>query len=594
MDDLGFVPATPQTQNPSDDVGFTPNDDGVGFVASQEPHSDQYSSIGQQAIAGLEGAAQGVAGPLAPYIETKLGVKPEDIAGREKENPWTHHAGEIAGLIGGYMSGAGELGLIAKGAEGAANLAKLGKFGSAALKGALEMAALQGSSEASHYITGYDPEQTVSSALANMGYAGIMGAATGGIFGLGEITTSAGLKALEDSKLLNRAEEWLQGFGAKAGEKSIYDPIMKKRIIKSGGLPEGASSTVKAGYKAAEQLPDAVPNKVINTAIDKTAEYIGGGLGFKVGGLPGAMVGKDLTQQYIDPILNKILKKPLTTFSKKYVVPPVLKALTSGRIQALPAAIQMGIKSGKGAKLINTAFDSVFVPGLSTTFKAGVDPQIKARINQNIEDEVMDQQYQQPNQGYAEGGEVQGPNHFADTFQSEAMLLQAAKARVYNHLKQLKPKKKPGLAFDHNEPTKAQEKTYDKALDLAANPLHIFHHLKQGNLTSEHVIHMNQMWPELSNQLRKEAVNRITEMEQGGKKPPYKIRQGLAVLLGTALDTAMTPQGILAAQSAFQNNRPQSQGQQPLKGEKSKLGSKSNQLYKTPNEAGEADQAVRK
>ncbi len=588
FDPDAFIKSNGQSAGQSES-GFDPD----AFLAQGQ--DEHYGTPGQQAIAGIEGAAQGVAGPFATLAETKvLGVPAEDIAGREHANPWTHRGGEAVGLIGGLVSGAGELAGIARGAEVVANAAKLGKFGSMALKGGLEMAALHGSEEANHYLTGYDPSQTVSSALANMGYAGIMGAVTGGLFSLGEITSSAGLKALEDSKLMNRASEFLQGAGAKAAETGIHDTAANEI------LHEEASPIFKSGYKFAEKLPNAIPDFLINKVVDNTADFVGGGVGGALGstfGMPGAasgaVLGAKLTHAYIDPIINKILKKPLTSFSKKYVMPPVIKALTNENIQALPAAIQMGLKSAKGAKMINSAFDSVFIPGLSGAFSATVDPQIKARINQNIEDEVMDQQAKQPDSpSFAQGGEVQKPSTFADTFQAEAALLQSAKARVYNHLKTLRPSKKPGLIYDKNEPTKAQEKTYDKALDLAANPLHIFHHIKQGNLTSEHLIHMNQMWPELTHHLRAEASRRIMESAESGKKPPYKIRQNLALLMGTALDTAMTPQGILAAQTAFQGTQ---QNQQPQKGTKSSPAlQKASQIYKTPNEAGEADQAVRK
>lgn len=250
---------------------------------------------------------------------------------------------------------------------------------------------------------------------------------------------------------------------------------------------------------------------------------------------------------------------------------------------------------------MDKALDSVFIPGMSSVFNAAVDPQAKERVKQNIEDGVLDQQMQQPDSApqFAKGGAVTQPNedHFALAFPAENAMMQSAKARVYNHLKMLKPQQKQGLAFDHKAPTKEQERIYDQALDIATNPLQVINHLKNGSLSSSHILQMNQMWPELNDQLRKKVTERITNMQLEGKKPPYKIRQGLAILLGTALDSAMTPQGIMAAQAAFQSqSTPQSS--QNSTGGKNKRGSaslsKAPQEYKTPNQAGEADQAVRK
>lgn len=553
--------------------------------------SDKYKTGGQQAIAGLEGVAQGVAGPLATLAETKLlGVKPEDIAGREHANPWTHRGGEAVGLVGSSLLGVGELSAIAKGAEAAANVAKLGKFGSTVLKGALEAAALQGSDEASHALIGYDPEQTASSVLANMGYAGIMGGATGGLFGLGDITASKGLKAIEDGKMVSRAEDWLGGYGTASKGIKLSEEELKQ-----------LSSEARHGYKFGSNPSEPLVNFAVDKAGHTIAESAGSAAGAAVLGPAGAVTGYNLSRGVLDPILDKILKKPMTSMTKSYVVPQLTKVLTSDSVKALPSAIQYGLKAAKGAKLMDKAMDYVFVPGMQQAFDHSINSQMKERIKQNIEDSVMDQQIRQPETppGFATGGEVGPQDDFASTFPNENMLLQAAKARVYNHLKMLKPQEKQGLIFDHKAPTKQQEKVYDQALNIATNPLSIMKHVKDGSLSSSHVIHMNQMWPELNDQLKKKATERITEMQLKGEKPSYKVRQGLAVLMGAPLESCMTPQSILAAQRTFIKPMPNPGQNSPSPtGGKNKRGtstlSKVNQPYKTPNQAGEADQAVRK
>lgn len=154
-----------------------------------EDDSDKYGSVGQQAITGLEGAAQGVAGPLATLVETKaLGIPKEDILARQKENPITYGVGQAAGLVGGALTGTGEAALLGKAGQTAVELAGLGeaatlgaRVGSSAVQQAAEMAVLQGGDEASKLIL-QDPESSAQSAMANIGMAAALGGATGAVF----------------------------------------------------------------------------------------------------------------------------------------------------------------------------------------------------------------------------------------------------------------------------------------------------------------------------------------------------------------------------------------------------------------------------
>lgn len=180
----GNAPA-PATSEVSGDGGFDPD----SFIHDQQ--QEQYGGTGQQLKAGLEGVAQGIAGPLAPLAETKLfGVKPEDIRGRAEANPITHGVGEAAGLTGGLLTGTGEAAVMTKAGELAASAAGLGKLaegasygarvGSAAVKQAAEMAVLGSGDEASKMIL-QDPEASAQSAIANIGLSAALGGIGGGL-----------------------------------------------------------------------------------------------------------------------------------------------------------------------------------------------------------------------------------------------------------------------------------------------------------------------------------------------------------------------------------------------------------------------------
>src|SRR5580692_2202395 len=70
---------------------------------------DKYGTPGQQAIAGLEGATRGIAGPIATAIEKNYyRVPSQDIQGRQEANPVTSGIGEGVGLGVGALTGTGE------------------------------------------------------------------------------------------------------------------------------------------------------------------------------------------------------------------------------------------------------------------------------------------------------------------------------------------------------------------------------------------------------------------------------------------------------------------------------------------------------
>jgi len=171
-----------------------------------ELESEKYGSLGQQAKAGLEGAAEGIAGPLAPAAERFLGVKPEDILGRKRENPITQGVGQAVGLGASMFTGVGEGAIMAKVGQGAAKAAGLAegtslgfKIGSAAVSSAAEMAFLQGSDEASKAII-KDPDSSAQHAIANVGLStalgGVMGAGIGAVSPLWKATAGPKVEQL--------------------------------------------------------------------------------------------------------------------------------------------------------------------------------------------------------------------------------------------------------------------------------------------------------------------------------------------------------------------------------------------------------------
>lgn len=185
----GQEPSTEPTTNPS---GMSTDNmskpEGLDEFVHDDLMQQKHGSLGQQAITGLEGAARGVLGPVAPALEQSFGVDPEDIRGRQEANPYIHMGAEAVGLGAGMMTGVGEGALLAKAGElgvaaaGLGEASNIAKIGSAALKGSIENMVYSGSDELSKFVL-KDPDQSAQSALVDIGLSGLIGGVAGGALG---------------------------------------------------------------------------------------------------------------------------------------------------------------------------------------------------------------------------------------------------------------------------------------------------------------------------------------------------------------------------------------------------------------------------
>jgi len=193
---------------------------------SKNTQLQKYGSGLEQAKTFAESAAKGVAGPLAPMAEEALGANPEDIRGRAETNPGLATTGEIAGLGASLATGFGEGALAARAAELALPTisgASLGaKIGSSAVKAAIENALISGSDEVSKMVV-QDPNQSLQTAVVDVGLSGVLGGALGGSIGGG-------------------SELWKATVGPKL--TSLLDTITKRAGGIEGITPEPMSEAI--------------------------------------------------------------------------------------------------------------------------------------------------------------------------------------------------------------------------------------------------------------------------------------------------------------------------------------------------------------
>lgn len=250
-----FIAANTPGSAPPTQGGFDPDT----FIQQKT-----YGTGLQQAAAIGEGVAKGLAGPLATYAETKLGVPAEDIVARQEANPWAHGLAEAGSLAGSLFTGVGEAGLIAKGVGHLvpSGASALGKIGSAAIRGAIENGLIQGGDEISKSILGVgDPQAPVASAMANMGAASLLGAGLGGAFG----TAGAALKRLGELKGGTKAQEFLTDFEARTNFRhenpNIAEHVSDELKNFHGSTKEAADEVYGSGGLKDEAIKKLVPEK---------------------------------------------------------------------------------------------------------------------------------------------------------------------------------------------------------------------------------------------------------------------------------------------------------------------------------------------
>lgn len=457
-------------------------------------------------------------------------------------------------------------------------------YASNAILGALGNGLISGGNEAEKLLLGQgSPEDGVGAALAHTGIDTVLG----GLFGVAGHAASKGvakgLGRLAESGLGEKLEYALHGLATSLG----------------GGSAEGIQSLPKnalAGFKAGQNIYARLAAAPV---VGAAAE---GFQGMKEGGLEGGLKGAG--SGVVDGLKADLALWGLSKGASAIGAPTILRALANGAVHNLGAAFDHAANVVSGSHLIDTA-----VGNLLRTSPAATEHIVKkygskedrddldetmskgGGILQSIKDTLSGQSSAQEPQGFAHGGHVeahQDHDSMSAVFPEHAMLMGVAKGRISNHLNSLRPQHEnaPRLAFDDEPDHRDQKRRYHQALDLANTPLGILEEIRNGTVEPDHVQDFNAMHPELSGLLQKRLTQKITEMQLAGEKPPYKVRQGLSMLMGTSLSSELTPVSIQTAQSVFAKGGQQPSPNQPQKktGSPSKL-SKSDQAFLTNNQA---------
>lgn len=228
----------------------------------------KYDTGTQQVIAGVEGLAQGLLGPIAPMVEKAIGVPEEDILAREKAHTGTSMAGEVLGLVSPVGQGAlltKAAGMATKGMKAVTGAERIMASGA---RGAIETALFSAGDETSKFILN-DPEQSAETAIANIGLSVLLGGTLGSAFGAVPVGWNALSEGPVGRELGNLKNRLIQHMDQPAPEKMLVEELTGLyNTVKDGGAVFDLKS-----QEIRNLLKEVNPEAINKSAVDMTTKF---------------------------------------------------------------------------------------------------------------------------------------------------------------------------------------------------------------------------------------------------------------------------------------------------------------------------------
>lgn len=294
------------------------------------------------------------------------------------------------------------------------------------------------------------------------------------------------------------------------------------------------------------------------------AEGVGASLGSLVGHPAfGALAG----EKFLAPAFISIAKPLMENASKA---------------EAFKSSLDYVASVIKGEKLLNNATEAVFKAGgeiLPSYLMPSTDSRKKLEKSLDYASNI--------------DNAVNIGGHVGHYLPSHASTAAAMSAKATSYLNGLKPTQPKGSPLDKPMPVdKWQQQKYNRALDIAQQPLMILKHAKNGTLQAQDVSTLNTIYPQLHGKIVNSVYDQMVKHTSSGNSIPYHQRQSLSLLMGTPLDSTLTQPSMQAIMMSNQSGRAAQQasnGQPPrqkaVSAVTAKAMEKSNSLYATMNQS---------
>lgn len=216
------------------------------------------------------------------------------------------------------------------------------------------------------------------------------------------------------------------------------------------------------------------------------------------------------------------------------------------------AAAQMANAVAKGEKKLDLSVKNVF----NTSGKVIPMPKIQSldKLDKQVK-LVADNDPESQDKMLNIGG------HAGHYLPEHSAVLAMLGAKNMQYLASLKPVEKSLSPLEPDPvPNAAQKGKYQRALQIAQQPLVVLNNVKDGSLTLEDKQHLEYMYPALYSRMSQKLFNEMSNKATKGKDLPYDTKMGISSFLGQPLDASMSPQSIMSTQTRLPASQ---QSQQP-------------------------------
>lgn len=361
--------------------------------------------------------------------------------------------------------------------------------------------------------------------------------------------------------------------------KSLFNVMDKwSPEIKKFALPPGAGQQIDAIRSILDQLPNKMNNSGTAKTLDALWAHVPGG----VGSMVSLMTGHNPVLGYVLGQLGKYVGREVPDAMKL----ATLKFLGSDlpvNSAGFRAMAELVSHSIEGQKMIENGVKSIFKSGAQVLpQKFDVSDKDRNKLKKKI-----DELQKNPESLLDTGGDSHYylPDHGA--------AFGAVASRAMQFLNSLKPDTSPQGLLDPERPTNAvEEQRYNRAIDIAQQPLVALKHLNQGTLLPEDVVALKTIYPSLYDSLSQKLVAQVIDLKDKKNLIPYPKRMALSLFLAQPMDSTLSPQGIQNAQMVTQAAPPQQQmpGEPKMRQHHSMSAiNKLPGMYQTPGQARQAD-----
>lgn len=343
----------------------------------------------------------------------------------------------------------------------------------------------------------------------------------------GKASGATSRKALEN--YIDSAEKYHSLLKDAHAELGIESPILPSSQVTKSTLEQ----TTPGGRLADFVVKQGVDKISGRAAASGAGAALGHATGIPFAGTIGAVLGEKVLGPHFESIIHSIAR-------------PILEgALSSSGARAVA---DYAVAVAKGETMLNKAAKNLFKPGADVLS----DHSLPSESSRQKLDSQLQKIQQDPAKLTSVGGQVGRylPQHQA------AMATMAVTAS--NYLNTLRPKPLSTLPLDPKlPPDPVKQSRYNRALDIANQPLIVVKSIHQGTLTPQDVQTLHAVNPgayqRLSSKLTQEMMNHVSK----GETVPYTTRLNLALFLGKPLDSTMTPAAIMSAQPQPPQPQPQ-------------------------------------